>query len=108
MSESLGDVSNNFAEYVGALRALEHVERSGRPSVDIEMDSRLVCCQFRGEWQVAADALKLLFRTAFAIICRLRRSGAIVQLRHIYREFNTDADRRAKNGADGIAAHHTW
>ena len=108
MSESLGDVSNNFAEYVGAIRAFERVERQAHPIVALEMDSKLVCCQLRGEWQVRASELKVLFRNAFAILCRMRSAGIRVHIRHIYREYNVEADGRAKASSDGVTASHSW
>jgi len=108
MSKSLGDVSNNVAEYVAAIRALERAERCRHQFAIVEMDSMLVCRQLRGEWRVNFANLKSLFRTAFAVLHRIRSAGSHIEIRHIYREHNVEADAQANRGADGITAHDNW
>jgi ribonuclease HI len=72
------------------------------------MDSLLVCKQLRGEWQCKADHLKNYFDQCYGLLQRIRLTGIQIDLQHIYREFNKDADHLANLGADGQSSHRNW
>ena len=97
----LGSVTNNVAEYEGAIHVLERVSRMDSRSILLELDSLLVTKQLSGEFAVRTENLNTYFREAFSIITRLRDRGYRLIFRHIYRRFNTDADHWANRGADG-------
>ena len=104
----LGNVSNNVAEYVGALLVLERVARLLHTHSVLQMDSMLVTNQLCGRWRVANADLVPYFRRASALLQHIRQNGSRIDFRHVYREFNKDADAQANLGADGIDAQHDW
>jgi ribonuclease HI len=44
--------TNNDAEYIGLIRALEHAIKSGIDELDVYMDSMLVVKQVNREWKI--------------------------------------------------------
>ena len=74
----------------------------------LQMDSMLVTNQLCGRWHVVASDLVPYFRQANALLNRIRRRGVVIEIVHIYREFNKDADAKANMGADGTDAQHNW
>ena len=108
MCVTLGSVTNNVAEYEAVCYALERACRQRHQHTVIETDSMLVCCQLRGEWRIECEELKPSFRQAMAVMNRIRLSGNIVELRHIYREHNVEADALANRGADGVTDNLLW
>ena len=105
---NLSDVSNNVAEYVGALLVLERVVRMSQQHAVLEMDSMLVTNQLLGKWRVGDTDLVSYFRKASLLLHQIRRQGKQIDIRHVYREFNKDADAKANLGADGITANDNW
>ena len=101
-------LTNNIAEYEGSIAALERIEREGHDNTVLEGDSMLVANQISGKFAVRTEALKLYWRVAHGIIERLQARGLKLQVRHIYREFNEDADGQANRGADGVTAQFGW
>ena len=54
----------------------------------------LVAKQINCEWRCACDAIKPFYEEALDLMARLRAHRTIntVALRHVYREYNADAD----------------
>ena len=104
----LGDMSNNVAEYIGALLVLDRIERTSPSHSVLQMDSMLVVNQLQGCWRIIAPDLIPYFRQANALIGRIRQRGLLIEFAHIYREFNKDADAKANLGADGADTQHNW
>jgi len=100
--------SNNEAEYKGVRCVLRRILRTRPVECVAQMDSLLVCRQLRGEWQCRADHLKAYFDDCYDLLQRIRSAGTRIDLQHIYREFNKDADRLANLGADGQLSHNHW
>ena len=94
-------VTNNIAEYEGILIALRRIDRIMHDSSVIEADSLLVVNQLLGRFAVRNANLKPDFREAMALIRRIRKRGALLEFRYIYREFNQIVDQLANDGADG-------
>ncbi|MCI4348860.1 MAG: ribonuclease HI family protein [Thermoplasmata archaeon] len=85
--------TNNVAEYVAAIRALEHLRREGyRGAVDLLGDSQLVIRQMNGEYEVRAEHL----HAYHAALQLLARDFASVRFRWIPREENQRADQLSK------------
>ncbi len=85
--------TNNVAEYVGAIRALEYLrERGYRGSVRVHGDSQLVIRQMTGEYEVKADHLRPYHERLLA----LRREFDEVEFVWIPREQNRRADELSK------------
>ncbi len=102
----LDSVSNNIAEYVGAVMVSERIVRTLPADSVLQMDSMLVTNQLCGQWRIIAPDWVPYFRRASALLNRTRRQGSRISFRHIYREFNRDADAKANLGADGTNAEH--
>lgn len=80
--------TNNAAEYTGLEIGLLLCLREGYLNIKIEGDSKLVINQVSGLWAVKSDGL----RTNYERVIRLLDKFNYVAARHIYREFNGDAD----------------
>jgi ribonuclease HI len=98
--------TNNVAEYVGAIRALEHLRSKGYSGdVIMEGDSQLVIRQMNGEYEVRAEHLKAYHDW----LAQLARSFHRVEFRWIPREENTIADALSKEAVeyawDGAKRH---
>ena len=67
VSVSLGSVSNNVAEYYGAIIALERMERFSQGDCVLQMDSMLVTNQLRGRWRIMSSDLVPHYRKTSAL-----------------------------------------
>jgi ribonuclease HI len=85
----LGTATNNVAEYTALVKALELAAARQATSVHIYSDSELLVRQMNGAYQVRSELLQPLYQQAK----RLARQFDAVQLTHIYREHNHEADR---------------
>jgi ribonuclease HI len=88
VSERIGITTNNVAEYRALIAGLEAVVPLGARIVHVRADSLLMIKQLRGEYRVKHANLKPLHAQA----CRLLAAYEIVDLRHVPREENTEAD----------------
>jgi ribonuclease HI len=85
--------TNNVAEYVAAIRALEWLRGQGyRGSVVVEGDSQLVIRQMTGEYRVLTEHLKAYHDW----LARLASEFAAVEWRWVPREENRRADELSK------------
>jgi ribonuclease HI len=92
----LGQETNNRAEYFALLFAIEDALALAAASVKVLTDSELLVRQFRGEYRVKNASLKPLFERAR----RLAAYFAHVEVAHVPREENRDADRAANAAID--------
>ncbi|HEY1198986.1 MAG TPA: ribonuclease HI [Thermoplasmata archaeon] len=89
--------TNNVAEYVGAIRALEQLRSIGySDEVVVEGDSQLVVRQMNGEYEVRAEHLKAYHDR----LGQLVRSFRKVEFRWVPREENTVADALSKRAVE--------
>jgi ribonuclease HI len=85
--------TNNVAEYVGAIRALEWLlEHRFQGIVVVLGDSQLVVRQMRGEYEVKAEHLKAYH----ARLSQLAQQFREVRFDWVPREENAEADRLSK------------
>jgi ribonuclease HI len=102
VSETIGNATNNYAEYFGVLRGLQSAkEMFGKKTRDMEfemkMDSELVKKQLNAEYQIKDPGLVPLFIE----IHNLRVANfPNVKLTHVKREFNKEADRLVNKALD--------
>jgi ribonuclease HI len=95
---TLGKMTNNQAEYTALVRALDHAARIGTShSLVILSDSELMVRQMKGEYRVKNGDLRPLFEQAQ----RLAKQFPTVELQHIRREANREADRLCNEALDG-------
>jgi len=89
--------TNNVAEYVAAIRALEQLRSAGYSGeVVVEGDSQLVIRQMNGEYQVRKEHLKAYH----AWLRRLAEGFVKVEFRWVPREENTVADALSKRAIE--------
>jgi ribonuclease HI len=87
-AEYLGIGTNNQAEYMGIIRALETLTEMKAYDVVVFSDSELVVKQLNKEYQVRSQQLKKLFNRAQSLISELFP----IQFQHIPRSQNSKAD----------------
>jgi len=96
VSEYLGEATNNVAEYRAVIAGLERAREHGVRRLTLRADSELVIKQLKGEYRVKDEKLRPLYQTAI----RLLRGFDHVELRHVRREYNVEADRLANEAMD--------
>jgi ribonuclease HI len=97
---TLGQTTNNVAEYTALVRALERAVKVGGRRVLVNSDSELMVKQMRGEYQVKNEDLRALYRQAKALAAQLEE----VKYQHVRREQNSRADRLCNEALDGPGA----
>ncbi len=92
ISKSIGEATNNVAEYRAVIAALEEAIARGAQKVFLNTDSELVYFQLTGSYKVKNESLLLLVDK----VRELSRKIKSVEIKAIPREQNVDADRLAK------------
>ncbi|WP_456432236.1 ribonuclease HI family protein [Thermosulfuriphilus sp.] len=87
----LGHKTNNEAEYLALILALEEAARISAPKVTIKLDSELLVRQLKGDYRVKAPNLKPLYQRVLSYL----RHFKAVDIMHVSRELNAVADRLA-------------
>jgi ribonuclease HI len=96
-SQALGHGTNNFAEYRGAIAALEAALGLGAKEIELRMDSELIVRQLSGRYKVRNPGLLPLYKRILALRERFDR----VTLTHVPRAQNRVADALANEALDG-------
>ena len=99
VQRSLGHTTNNVAEYLALIYALQEALARRVEIVQVRTDSELLVRQLAGRYQVRDGTLRLLHELAGSLRDRFQRCT----IEHVGREFNTDADRLAKQAAASFA-----
>jgi len=92
----LGDSTNNVAEYMGLILGLRRAKAMGIKELDVFSDSELLVKQLAGDYAVKADHLRPLHDEAKALL----QGFAAIQVRHIPREENAQADAMSNRAID--------
>jgi ribonuclease HI len=92
LSLSIGNATNNIAEYTAMIYALKEALTLGASSLDIFTDSQLVARQIEGVYKIKDKTLKPLFAQAQSLIKKHKK----VTVAHVAREENKEADTLAK------------
>jgi len=87
----LGEATNNIAEYNALIYALQEAHMLGSKDVKVHLDSELVVKQVKGEFRVKNEKIKPLFEQAIHLINGFDK----IELKHIDRSLNKEADRLA-------------
>lgn len=100
LSETIGDATNNVAEYSAVKRALEHlvktVEDAKTTELAFNLDSQLVERQLNGAYKIKDPHLKVFAEDINA----LRERFSSVSFHHVRREQNKEADRLVNEALD--------
>jgi ribonuclease HI len=94
---SLGNTTNNIAEYNGLIAALKWAVDHDVHRITIKGDSLLIIEQMRGNYKVKNEGLKPLHMQARMLVMQI----GDVKFEHVRREHNTEADRLSNVGMDG-------
>jgi len=92
----LGEETNNVAEYMGLILGLKRAKAMGIKELEVLADSELVVKQVNGEYAVKAEHLAPLHAEALALLKAFDR----IELRHIPREENGQADAMSNRAID--------
>ncbi len=94
-AKSIGETTNNVAEYLALIYALQEAQRSGYSEVSVKTDSELLARQMTGRYKVRDPQLRVLHDLAQ----HGAEGFAQFSIEHIRREANTAADRLAGQAA---------
>ena len=86
------NVTNNLAEYRGALAVFQHAAQYARRNVVVQVDSQLVCNQINGRWACRETSLRDILEQIWQLQRTLEGRGICAIVEHVYREFNRWAD----------------
>ena len=98
LSHYLGETTNNVAEYLALVYALQEALGRGWMVLAVKTDSELLARQMNGQYKVRDTVLRLLHDVA--VHARSRLSACTIE--HISRTRNTQADRLA---AQAVTSH---
>ena len=96
-AETIGNATNNVAEYRALLLGIEAARALGPRELDIVGDSELIARQVRGEYKVKDRALRELHGRVVAVLEDFDRWT----IRNVPREENAHADRLVNAALDG-------
>lgn len=98
--EYIGEATNNVAEYQALIVGLKKAMAYRDKSVRVYLDSELLVKQLSGAYKVKNSGLKPLFTAAKDLLNLYPR----IEIRHVPRERNKDADRLANEAIDRFEA----
>ena len=96
LADFIGKATNNVAEYQALLAGLELALDRGVERLDVFMDSELVVRQVNGQYKVKDAGLKPLHAQACLLLSRFHE----VDVKHVRREQNAEADRLVNEAID--------
>ena len=93
-----GIATNNVAEYIGLIEALEYCIKKNITEVVINLDSLLVVQQVNLEYKVKSKKLQEHYNKALNLINEI----STIKIQHVKREFNKRADQLANQALDEV------
>jgi ribonuclease HI len=91
LSKFLGETTNNVAEYLALVYALQEALQRGCTTLTVKTDSELLARQINGQYRVRDATLRLFFELALHLMQGFHRCS----VEHIPRTQNRVADRLA-------------
>ena len=98
MSSSIGRATNNQAEYIALITALQEAAKLGADQVYINTDSQLMAEQIKGNYKVRNAHIKPLFEEAMQLLTVFHHYS----IAHIPRERNSEADSLANQALNEL------
>ncbi|KPK36020.1 MAG: hypothetical protein AMK70_03875 [Nitrospira bacterium SG8_35_1] len=95
ISEYIGIATNNVAEYTALIKGLEKALSLGIKRLDVFLDSELIVRQLNGVYKVRNKNLLPLFAKSKNYLDEFD----LVNVSHVRRELNQEADNLARKGA---------
>jgi ribonuclease HI len=96
VSEVIGETTNNVAEYSALIAGLKAAAGAGARRIVVRGDSFLVVNQMNGLWKVKHANLKPLAAEARRLLDGFERA----EIKHVRREYNTEADALGNEALD--------
>jgi ribonuclease HI len=96
IKKPLGILTNNQAEYEALITALESAKKLQKSHLKIYTDSLLLANQVNGIWRVSNPKIANFYKKARALMAEFEQ----VEINHIPRELNREADRLANEAID--------
>jgi ribonuclease HI len=98
ISKTIGETTNNQAEYQAIIAGLEAAERLGAEAVECFLDSELVVKQLKHEYKVKNKELAPLFVKVHNLSLKFKK----ISYTHVPRERNKEADRLVNEALDAV------
>jgi ribonuclease HI len=98
VGETIGEATNNVAEYKALLRGIELAGEHGATELSLIGDSELVVRQVEGRYKVKNAGIKPLHEE----VKRALSSFDSWSIEHVRRAENADADRLVNQALDGV------
>ncbi len=98
ISRYIGETTNNISEYLAFIYALQEILPLGIKNITVKSDSQLLIKQLKGEFKVKDRNIKFFFDIAKHLVEKF----ANVNLIHIGRNENSQADRLASKAAGNL------
>ena len=98
IKKRIGINTNNVAEYLGLIAALEYCVKKKVNNVKIFLDSLLVVQQVNMEYKVKSKKLQTHYENSLKLIDQIEN----IEIHHIRREFNSRADQLANQALDEV------
>ena len=98
IKKRIGINTNNVAEYLGLIAALEYCVEKKINDVKIFLDSLLVVQQVNMEYKVKSKKLQTHYENSLKLIDQIEN----IEIHHIRREFNSRADQLANQALDEL------
>lgn len=98
ISKPIGEATNNIAEYSALIFGLIEAATLKAEKIQIFSDSELVCRQIGGKYKIKNQKLKFFYDEAIALF----KCFKSVEIKHIPREENTQADKLATGSLKDI------
>ena len=97
-SRALGVRTNNEAEYLALITALEYLKDVRPAEVEFRMDSELVVKQIGGQYKVKEPRLQTLHGQVIMLLNAVKK----FKFRHVRRKDNARADELANEALDAV------
>ena len=94
ISQSIGDATNNIAEYTALIWGLQEALKLKADEILIRTDSELMYKQIIGDYKVKHENIKPLFEQVKNLVEGFKK----VEFKHVPREQNREADKLACKG----------
>ena len=98
IKKRIGIATNNVAEYIGLIEALEYCIKNNITEVVIYLDSLLVVQQVNLEYKVKSKKLQEYYNKALNLINEINT----IKILHVRRELNKRADQLANQALDEV------
>ena len=89
VSKYIGVTTNNVAEYLAVIYALQEAVYKEAKSVKLKIDSQLVARQLKGEYKVKDKNIRIFFDLALNLL----KSFDKIEIEEVPREENKEADK---------------